>query len=73
LNELLNTAQGWITPILLYYVFNSMVQALPDPDQNSSKKYIFFFRFAHLLAANIVMARKNGYKTNGNSNPSGSA
>jgi hypothetical protein len=43
---------------MVTYVFNSAVQALPDPDMTSSKKYVFFFRFMHALAANINVARK---------------
>jgi hypothetical protein len=51
----------WLTAdrvVLLYYVYNSAVQALPDPDATSGKLYRFFFGFLHSLAGNIALVRK---------------
>lgn len=43
--------------LLLYFVYNTAVQALPEP--NGSKLYRFFYGFAHGLAGNTNVVRKN--------------
>ncbi len=51
----------WLTAdrlLMLYFIFNSAVQAMPDPDSNSSVVYVFVFKFIHLIAGNINMTRK---------------
>ena len=37
-----------------YYIFSSMVSALPTPSENGNKLYQFFFNFMHLLSANVL-------------------
>ncbi len=64
MNELtpFNLVGEWATPdrlLMLYYIFNSAVQAMPDPDNNSSAVYVFVFKFIHLIAGNINMTRKS--------------
>lgn len=49
----------------IFVLFSSIVQALLPPDANSSKGYIFFYRFAHILGANWRQFREG--KLNGSS------
>lgn len=53
--------EQWLTvdrAMLLYFVFNSAIQALPDPDESSGMGYRFLFGFFHALAANINVVRR---------------
>lgn len=45
--------------ILIVYVFNCAIQALPDPEQGGSKLYRFVYSFAHLMGGNIGLIRKS--------------
>lgn len=52
---------AWWTPervLVLYYVYNNAVQALPDPLPSSSRFYLFFYRFAHGIAANWGVVKR---------------
>jgi ABC-type dipeptide/oligopeptide/nickel transport system permease component len=42
--------------IVAYWLFSSVVGALPTPDTSSGKFYQFFFRFMHLLSGNVSRA-----------------
>lgn len=42
--------------LLAYYVFSNAVQALPEPDEKSSKGYRYLFALLHGLAGNIRYA-----------------
>ena len=44
--------------MLLYYVFNCLVQSMPDPDAGSTTAYVWVFKFLHTLAGNINVSRK---------------
>lgn len=44
--------------MFVYFIYNAAVQALPDPLPEGSRFYLFVFRFAHALAANINVVRK---------------
>lgn len=44
--------------LMLYFIFNSAVQALPDPDSRSTKLYRFLYGFLHTIAGNIALVRK---------------
>lgn len=44
--------------VLLYYVFNCLVQSMPDPDPGSTTVYVWAFKFLHTLAGNINVSRK---------------
>lgn len=43
-----------ISTLVGYWIFSSMVSALPSPDDKSGKGYKFLFAFAHGLAANVM-------------------
>ncbi len=58
---LADAALEWLTTdrvVMLYFVFNTAIQALPDPGPESGLIYRFLFRFAHSLAGNINVVRK---------------
>jgi hypothetical protein len=44
--------------MLLNFVYNSAVQAMPALDEHCSKLYQFSFRFAHSLAGNWKVVTK---------------
>lgn len=61
MNEFMQAVGDWFTVdrvVMLFWVYNAAVQALPEPDQTSSKLYIFAYRMAHWAAANINVVRK---------------
>ena len=61
LERLLNLLSVYLTVdrvVLFYFVYNAGVQALPDPLPEGSRFYLFLFRFAHALAANINVVRR---------------
>ncbi len=43
---------------LLYFVFNCLVQSMPDPDPGSTTFYVWLFKFLHTLAGNTNVVRK---------------
>ena len=59
------------------YVITAAVSAMPTPDQGSSKFYLWFFNFAHLVSGAIgrYIATRGGLngsqKTNGNGGGNG--
>ena len=46
------------TAIFAYWVFNSLVQALPSPKDGGNPYYLFAFRFIHSLAGNWGLVTK---------------
>jgi hypothetical protein len=47
--------------LVLNYVYNSAVQALPPIDEHCGRVYLFVFRFAHGLAGNWgLMVKRPG-------------
>ena len=46
------------TVALLYFVFNCLVQSMPDPDAGSTTVYVWLFKFLHTLAGNTNVVRK---------------
>jgi len=61
MNEFLAAFDQWLTvdrTLMLAYIFACAVQSLPDPDVSSGKVYRFFFGFAHTVAGNIALVRK---------------
>jgi hypothetical protein len=51
----------FVTPSFVaagYFIFNCLLQALPDPNATSGSLYNFAFRFAHLVGGNTMLARK---------------
>ena len=42
----------------LLWIYNAAVQALPDPHPDAGRFYVFVFRFAHAIAANINVVRR---------------
>ncbi len=44
----------WV--VIAVLIYNAAVQALPRPDDASSRWYVWAYQFAHLLAANVVLA-----------------
>jgi hypothetical protein len=61
MNEFTNFLNEWMSydrVVGLYFIFNMLVQALPDPDEKSTVFYVFFFRFMHLVAGNLNVTRK---------------
>lgn len=42
--------------LITYYIFSAIVGAMPTPDSNGNKFYMFLFRFMHILAGNISRA-----------------
>jgi len=41
--------------VAAYLVFQCFVQALPRPEEGSSKLYIWAYQFAHLLCMNLAL------------------
>jgi hypothetical protein len=44
--------------LVVNYVYNSAVQALPPADEHAGRLYLFAFRFLHGLAGNWGLATK---------------
>jgi hypothetical protein len=42
--------------LISYWVFSAIVGAMPTPEANSSKFYVFLFRFAHAMGGNLNRA-----------------
>ena len=60
----------WI--VIAVLIYNAAVQALPRPDDASSRWYVWAYQFAHLLAANIALTmdpRKNNAEPAGQQKP----
>jgi hypothetical protein len=55
LMELVSNPLIWKV-LICYWVFSAAVGALPTPEQNSGKWYIFIFRFGHALGGNLSRA-----------------
>lgn len=50
-----------------YLIFMAAVQALPRPDEDSSKFYVWMYSFLHLLSINVKLAidpRKHNHTQN---------
>ena len=62
--EVMSANPQVLIALLLYYVFNAAVQALPDPLPGGSRGYLFLYGFLHALAGNLALVRKQ-LKTNG--------
>ena len=60
MNEFLVAVDNWFTvdrTLMLAYIFACAVQALPGPE-GSGKLYRFLYGFAHTVAGNIALVRK---------------
>jgi hypothetical protein len=53
--DLLSNPLVWKV-LVAYWVFSAAVGAMPTPDANGSKGYIFLFRFAHGISGNLNRA-----------------
>ncbi len=49
--------------VMMMFIYNAAVQALPEPAEGSSGPYVFVYRFSHAFAANINVVRKSMEKT----------
>ena len=49
--------------VMMMFIYNAAVQALPEPEERSPAGYLFVYRFAHGFAANINVVRKSMEKT----------
>lgn len=47
-----------VVTVLLYFAFSAAVGAMEMPDEKSSKRYRFWFRFFNRLAGNLDRAAK---------------
>jgi len=57
-----NVISEWLSydrVIGLYFIFNCMVSAMPDPDDKSTTFYVWFFKFLHTFAGNLNLTRKS--------------
>ena len=45
-----------VVALFCYYVSSSAISSLPAPSKDSKPFYVWFFRFANTLAANIARA-----------------
>ena len=50
LESLLKDPLLWLG--IVGYVYSSIIQSLPEPELNSSKKYLFIYKLLHQLGAN---------------------
>lgn len=50
------TLHSFWTGIIAYWVFNAIVDAMPEPDEVSGKGYKFFYTLLHKLAGNLSVA-----------------
>jgi hypothetical protein len=55
LMELISNPLVWKV-VFAYWVFSAAIGALPTPDTDSAKWYIFLFRFGHGLSGNLTRA-----------------
>jgi hypothetical protein len=55
LMEIISNPVVWKV-LISYWIFSAAVGALPTPEQDSTKVYIFVFRFAHILGGNVSRA-----------------
>lgn len=55
LMELVSNPLVWKV-LITYWVFSAAVGALPTPEENSAKWYVFLFRFGHGISGNISRA-----------------
>ncbi len=47
-----------VATLIAFWVFSAAVQAMPEPDETSSKGYVFLYRFANTMAANITDVKR---------------
>lgn len=46
--------------MIVFFVLSTAVRALPEPEENGSKFYLWFYNFTHGILANYELLRKRG-------------
>ena len=49
-------AHGTISALVAYYVISAAIGALPAPQTDSSRVYLFFYKFFNTLGGNLTRA-----------------
>lgn len=52
-----------VESIVVFWLISAFSHAMPEPEENGSRWYLFIYRFLHYLVANLDKARRgNGQK-----------